>query len=150
MIFKDVKQGQTVYLFDRNTVDMKECKVTQVGLSHIDTFNKQFEMVIDITIDTGNGQQTYTFKDSNEVGYAGQLMITPNRDNVLREIQSLKSQSEETLNKIDQYKQTVEKCNTLLATFDPIYKDKKETDEKFSRLESSINELKELISHLKE
>lgn len=149
MIFKDVKQGQSIYLFDRNNIDVQEGKVTQVGVSHVDTFNKPFEMVTDITIDQNGTIKTYTFKDSNEVSYAGQLMITPNRDAVLREIHVLKSQTEDALNKVDQYKETVEKCNTLLSTFDPVYKEKKDTDEKFEKLEQSIKELKELIAHIK-
>lgn len=148
MIFKDIKQGHTIYLFDRDNIDVKEGKVTATGASHLDKINNMFEMVVDITIDVDGNKQTYTFKDGNEIGYAGQLMITPNRDAIVKEVQMLKSQSEDALSKIDKQKKTVEKCNSLLSTFDPIYKDKKETDERFNKLEQSINDIKELLSKL--
>lgn len=148
MIFKDIKQGYTIYLFDRNTIEVTEGKVTAAGASHLDKMNSLFEMVVDITIDASGKTQTYTFKDSNEVGYAGQLMITPNRDAVIKEIQVLKSQAEDALSKVNKEKETVEKCTSLLSTFDPVYKEKKETDERFNKLEQSINDIKELLSKL--
>lgn len=148
MIFKDIKPNYPIYLFDRNTIVITEGKVTGIGASHLSKMNNLFEMVVDVTIEINGSTQTYTVKDSNEVSWSGQLMITPNKEMVIQEIQSMKSQAEDALNKVDQYKETVDKCNSLLSAFDPIYKDKKENDERFAKLEQSINDIKELIANI--
>lgn len=148
MIFKDVKQGDAIYLFDRNNISVQTGKVTAVTGSHAGKYNNTFEMVVDITINVDENTQTYTFKDSNEVSYNGQIMITPNRDSIIREVKQLKSQAEDVIKNIDKSKQTIEKCSTLIAEFDPIYKERKENDERYSKLETEIASIKEMISNL--
>ena len=105
-------------------------------------------MVVDITIDVDGKSQTYTFKDSNEVSYTGQIMITPNRDNIIREVKQLKSQAEDVLNNVEKSKVTIEKCSSLIADFDPVYKERKQNDERYSKLESEIASIKEMITNL--
>ena len=51
MIFKDIKQGDAIYLFDRNDISVQTGKVTAVSGSHAGKYNNTFEMVVDITID---------------------------------------------------------------------------------------------------
>lgn len=148
MMFKDIKQGDTIYLFDRTNLTIQTGKVTAVGLSHAGKYNNLFEIVIDITIDVDGSSTTYTFKDSNEVGYAGQIMITPNKDNVIKEVKSLKSQAEDILNSVDKSKETIEKCSQLIAEFDPVYKERKENDARYSKLETEISNIKQMISEL--
>lgn len=148
MIFKDIKQGDAIYLFDRNDISVQTGKVTAVGGSHAGKYNNTFEMVVDITIDVDGKSQTYTFKDSNEVSYTGQIMITPNRDNIIREVKQLKSQAEDVLKNVEKSKVTIEKCSTLIADFDPIYKERKQNDERYSKLESEIASIKEMITNL--
>lgn len=148
MIFKDVKQGDAIYLFDRNNISVQTGKVTAVTGSHAGKYNNVFEMVVDITVNTDGNTQTYTFKDSNEVSYNGQIMLTPNKENVVREVKQLKSQAEDVLNNVEKSKETISKCSTLIAEFDPIYKERKENDERYSKLESEIASIKELITNL--
>lgn len=99
------------------------------------------EMVVDIIID---GKQ-YTFKENSDTGYTSDLIITLSKDIILREIEAIKSQGEQMLSQIDQIKENVEKCSTLLAEFNPVYKEKQETDRRLSRLETSLDELKNLL-----
>lgn len=148
MIFKDIKQGDAIYLFDRNDISVQTGKVTAVSGSHAEKYNNTFEMVVDITIDVDGKSQTYTFKDSNEVSYTGQIMITPNRDNIIREVKQLKSQAEDILKSVEKSKVTIEKCSSLIADFDPVYKERKQNDERYSKLESEIASIKEMITNL--
>lgn len=148
MIFKDIKQGDTIYLFDRNNISVQTGKVTAVSGSHAGKYNNTFEMVVDVTVNVNENTQTYTFKDSNEVSYNGQIMITPNRDNVIREVKQLKSQAEDVVKNIDKSKQTIEKCSSLISEFDPVYKERRENDARYSKLESEIASIKEMITNL--
>jgi hypothetical protein len=52
-------------------------------------------------------------------------MITPNRDNIIREVKQLKSQAEDVLKNVEKSKVTIEKCSSLIADFDPVYKERK-------------------------
>ena len=148
MIFKDIKQGDAIYLFDRNDISVQTGKVTAVSGSHAGKYNNTFEMVVDVTINVNENTQTYTFKDSNEVSYNGQIMITPNRDNIIREVKQLKSQAEDVIKNIDKSKQTIEKCTSLISEFDPVYKERRENDARYSKLESEIASIKEMITNL--
>lgn len=104
MLFKDLKQGYSVYMFDRNNIEVHTVQVVTVSTPHMDKYNNQFDMVVDVAVLDAGKTQTYTFKDSNEVGYTGQLMITPNKECVIKELQLLKSQSQTILDNIDQHR----------------------------------------------
>ena len=41
-----------------------------------------------------------------------------------------------------------EKCNKVLSEFNPVFKEKKETEQRFSKLESSVEDIKTMISNL--
>lgn len=102
-------------------------------------------MVVDVAVLDAGKTQTYTFKDSNEVGYTGQLMITPNKECVIKELQLLKSQSQTILDNIDQHRNNVDKCNALIQEFDPAIKAKQENDARYEELKQSIESLKQMI-----
>lgn len=140
MIFKDLKQGNTIYLFDRNTLDVTNGTVQSVSLPHYEAGNMT-GMVVDVVIKTQNGSGQYELKDSSETAYAnnGMLLITPNIDNLLNEIKLVKVQSETVLNSIDQHKETVKKCEKLLTELDPVFKNEKKNDERLSNLEDVVN-----------
>ena len=78
-------------MFDRNNIAVHTVQVVTVSTPHMDKYNNQFDMVVDVAVLDAGKTQTYTFKDSNEVGYTGQLMITPNKECVIKELQLLKS-----------------------------------------------------------
>lgn len=149
MLFRDLKTNYPIFIFDRNTVTVTEGKVINIGLPHYDMhYNASNGMVIDITINTGDVTKTYTFKDSTEIGYADNLIISPNRDNILREVEALKEQAEQALKQVTMNEETVAKCNTILSNFNPVFKEKKETEERFNKLETSVGDIKDMILNI--
>lgn len=149
MLFKDLKQGYTLYVFDRTNVTINTVKIVSVTPPHIDThYGNISEMVVDITTEEGDNNRTYTFKDSSEVGYSGTFVISPNRDNILRELEVMKSSSEEALKQVDKHRETVSKCSELLVDFNPQYKEKKETEERFSRMEESMRKMQQMMQQM--
>ena len=72
-------------MFDRNNIEVHTVQVVTVSTPHMDKYNNQFDMVVDVAVLDAGKTQTYTFKDSNEVGYTGQLMITPNKECVIED-----------------------------------------------------------------
>lgn len=149
MLFKDLNPNYPIFIFNKTDITVQEGKVINKGLPHFDMLhNTTSAMVTDITIKAGDVTKTYTFKDDTEIGYAENLVISPNRDAILREVESIKDQSEQVLNQIDLHKATIEKCNKVLSEFNPVFKEKKETEQRFSKLESSVEDIKTMISNL--
>ena len=149
MLFKDLNPNYPIFVFDKSETSVKEGKVVNKGLPHFDMLhNTTSQMVTDVTIKIGDVTKTYTFKDDTEVGYAENLVISPNRDVILREVESIKDRSEQVLNQIDLHKTTVEKCNKILSEFNPVFKERKETEQRFSKLETSVEDIKTMISNL--
>lgn len=164
MAFKDIKIGQPIFLFDRNTIELKQGKVINTsnpyvnsgfnnggmsgGFSPVDYSKKVATMVVDITAETPDGQKIYTFNDSSEIGYTGTLAISCNRQSILDEINGQLAQSEQTLAKMDYYKECAEKCKAIINDFDPKAKEKRETDERLSALEKNVSEMTKNISEM--
>lgn len=149
MLFKDLKANYPIFIFDRNNVSVEEGKVINVGMSHYDMhYGSTGGMVIDITIKTGETTKTYTFKDSTEIGYADNLTISPNRDAILREVEAVKEQSEQALKQVSINQENVKKCTNILSEFNPAFKEKKETEERFNKLETSVGDIKNMILNI--
>lgn len=149
MLFKDLKTNYPIYIFDKAVTSVQEGKVVNTGLPHFDLNQPSYSrMVTDMTIKVGDITKTYTFKDDSDIGYADNLVISPNRDVILREVESVKDQSEQILEQVDLHKTTVDKCNKILSEFNPVFKEKKETEQRFSQLESSVTDIKTMLSNI--
>lgn len=150
MLFKDLKSGFPVYIYDRNEIEVKQGKVITVSAPHIDkgNFNMQASMVVDITIECDSCPTTYTFKDNTETGYTGSLVITTDKNNIIREIEASKEQSEEAISQVEMHKNRVQKYTQILADYNPAIREKREIDARFGKLEDSMTELKSMLSGL--
>lgn len=79
-IFKDVKAGDTVYIYDRIAVTLNADKVVSVS----DPYSKTGAgTVVDVTI----GKTTYIFKECSQVGYTTNLIISTDEGIILHEIE---------------------------------------------------------------
>ena len=147
MLFKDLKSGQYIYVFDREKVSFVQSKVTEVTLPHFDShYGNPTEMVVDVTVE--GFSKPYTFKENTNVGYLNNLVISTEREIVLREVEAFRTQSEQQWAKRDSYKEAADKCSNILAEHSPAFKEKKENEERFSKLEGSVDELKDMIKGL--
>lgn len=147
MLFKDVKQGYPLYIFDRNTVTIKTATVSSVSFPHISS-QPTSGMVVDVTVNIDGNSQQYEIKDSSECAYVGTTMLSPNIGNILNEVRVFKSQSEEALKLIDKHKESIEKCASLLTEYDPVYKDKQANEQRLTKIESSIEKLTTLLERM--
>lgn len=153
MLFKDLKIGYQVYLLHKGSnIKVGVGKVTAMSPSRFPQTQERFQtmqMVVDITIEEDGENKTYTTPDSLSVTYAGnELVIATERDGILKEVESIKSLNEDELGKTDTRRQTVAECSKILTEWNPIFKEKRETEERFSKLESSMTDLKTMLSGL--
>lgn len=147
MLFKDLKVGYPIFIFDRDKVSFSQAKVLNITPPHFDNhYGNPMEMVVDVTLE--GQEKPFTFKENTEVGYVNNLVISIQRENALREVEALKAQSDQAWAKRDTYKETSDKCASILSEFSPSFKEKRENEERFSKLETSVGELKNMIKEL--
>lgn len=151
MLFKDLKIGYPVYIFHKDGEKrITQGKVTAISPSRLpQTPSLQtMQMVVDVTIDDGGSSRTYAIPDNSSVTYSNGLVLSTDRDGVIREVEILRNQCADELAKIDDYRKSVSECEKILAEWNPVFREKRETEERFSKLETSMSDLKSMMSGL--
>lgn len=142
MQFKEAQAGMPIYIFNRSELALITDKVKSVNPSHFDVNVPAGKMVVEITTACDN---KYTIDDALTIAYFNNCAISLDRDHILREIEVYKNNSEAILNEIPHHKDVVEKCGQILIDNNPELKEKKDTEERFGKIENSIGELKNLF-----
>ena len=146
MYFKDIKSGFVVHLLDRATLNYEEAKVFS-AVSHADIKPGNYgKMLVNITIETADGKKsTYEVPDGEQVAYAGTLMISAEKANVLAEVRNIKGQAEDAVKRVEQQKATISKCGELLEQLDTDFKEKQQTEQRFKILEDKMDKVIKLF-----
>lgn len=145
MLFRDIKAGDTLYVYDRVAISLNTEKVVNVSAPHLDKNNMGAGMVIDVTI--GNSLQ-YTFKDSSECGYTANLVISGDRTAILREVEMQKANNENQIARVDTLKAELPKLEAIIDSLNPEVKQKKVQEERMNKMEESIASMKEMVEIL--
>ena len=151
MLFKDLKIGYPVYIFHKDGEKrITQGKVTAISPSRLpQTPSLQtMQMVVDVTIDDGGSSRTYAIPDNTSVTYTHGLVLSTDREGVIREVEILRNQCADELAKIEEYRKSVSECEKILAEWNPVFREKRETEERFSKLETSMSDLKSMMSGL--
>ncbi len=64
------------------------------------------------------------------------------------EVEAMRSGAEQTLTSVERQWEFLDNAGALLSELNPAYKEKRENDKRFDDMESSINELKDLVRQL--
>ena len=147
MLFKDLKQNYPVYIFDKQNITFTPGKIMSVSFPHMDNSNPMVmgKSVVDIVIEAGGKSATYAIPDSMSVAYAGDLVISTDRDSIIREVEAIKNNSEQYLKGVERMKAVLEKSTSLLAELNPEIRAKQENEQRLSNMEQSIQELKKMF-----
>lgn len=139
-MFKELKAGYPVYLFDRASLAYEQAKVMNVLPNYnVGNYGK---MEVNITIQTKDGKQnTYSVADTEQSAYAGNLLVSTNKECVINEINALRNNSDEILQNVDSHKRIVKECDKLLAELDTGFRDKKNTERRLDTLEQTMQEI---------
>lgn len=160
MVFKNLKPGYPVYMFDRSQVEAREGKVVNVSDPHfmdsknmgMGTFNAfqtppSSEMVVDVMIESNGITKSYVFKEGAEVGYNGNLVVASSKELMLQEVEALKNQCRQIISQAPKCKENEEKCDAIITEFNPSVREKEETERRFSKIEKSMSEMKDMLSN---
>ena len=148
MLFKDVKQNYPVYVLDKQELTISQGKVQSVGFPRMDMLHSNTSsLVVDITIEVDNKTATYTIPENLSITYAGNIVLSTDKEGLTHEIEAMRNSAEQVINSVDKQKEILEKSTKLLSELNPAYKEKQEADMRFSSLESQIGEIKEMFAN---
>ena len=137
MMFRDLKAGDTIYLYDRVAIALTTEKVVSDSAPHIDKNNMSVGMVVDIAV----ANMTYTFKDSSEIGFTSNLAISSDKSNLLREVEVQKASNESQIARVDQLRAELPKLTEIIDQLNPEAKAKKMMEDRLSKIEASLEKL---------
>lgn len=148
MIFKDIKQNYPVFILDKQALTITQGKAIAVAFPRLD-LNKNVvgttQMVVDVTIEAEGKTATYTIPESLSVTYAGNLVLSTDRQGLVNEVEAMKTAAEQALSSMERQKEILAKSSALLAELNPAFKEKQETEKRFGQIEDSICEIKDLL-----
>lgn len=149
MLFKELKGNYPIFLLDRATLKFEQAKVMNVQPNYQSVNMNRIE--VNVTIQNKEGKQnTYAVADSEQSAYAGNLFISTSKDCIINEMNALKNASEEVLSKVEEHKQTVEKCKELLAELDTTFRDQQRTNERLDQMENKLDEIFKFVKSQKQ
>lgn len=149
MLFKELKSNYPIFLLDRATLSFEQARVMNVQPNYQSVNMNRIE--VNVTIQNKEGKQnTYAVADSEQSAYAGNLFISTSKDSIINEVNALKNASEEVLSKVEEHKQTVEKCKNLLAELDTSFRDQQRTNQRLDKMENKLDEIFKFVKSQKQ
>lgn len=143
MLFKDLKVGDTLYLFNKNNISLLMEKVVSVSAPRVDN-NIAMGMVVDISI----SNKTYTMKESSDICYTGNFIISSDRNSILREVESQKANNEALIAREEILKAEQPKLDSIIDQLAPERKERKEQEERMHRMEKQLGALTNMVEQL--
>lgn len=156
ILFKDLKPNYPVFILNTQDITFAQGKVLSVSFPHFDMNNQignigsnPSQMVVDITIEYEGKNSTYVIPENLSITRTGNsnLILATEKEGIVREVEALKSSSEQILSSVDYHKGVVEKTDKLLSEFSPVFKEKQENEQRFKKIEGSVSEMKNMLEN---
>ena len=147
MTFKELKQGYPVYILDKEKLTVKQGKVVNTSFPRIDNQPTGRQMVVDITLEQNGKNAVYTMPEDAAVVYANNLVLSTEQHCLAVEVEKMKADAERVLATVETQKEIIAVADDLLAQLNPSFKEKKETEQRFEKIESRLDKLIQLMEH---
>lgn len=161
MQFKDIKQGYPVYILHTDELKASNGKVINVSQPYFPNtppfnptqqpFNPTTtQRMVDITIEIEGRTQTYSVPETSQAVNAPNMVISTDRDGIIREVEAIKSTKEERLKSREKDESDVKACEEILSNWNPEFAAKKEQDKRLTAMEDKIGSMEEMMRKLYE
>ena len=149
MNFKELKKGYPVYLLNKDSLDYFQGKVTQDATPP--RMNTTFgqPMVVDVSIESNGQIKIWTLPSEQSVAEMqsdSNSVIATDKSVLVTILKSIQNECETYLEQVDSQKQKLNKAKKLSAELDIVYKQQQQTEERFVKLEESINGINKQLS----
>lgn len=154
MLFKDLKPGYPVYIlqkedepkaFQGKTIKVSEPYFPPAPIGQMPSMSTT-QRVVDVTLEANGVTNTYSIPETLSVTYANNLVLSTDRDGMLRDVESMKNQSLEIVNSVEKHKAIVDSCDKILEEWNPAFAEKKEQDKRISGLEEKVEGIGKMLS----
>lgn len=124
MLFKDIKQNYPVFILNKQDVTFSQGKVTSVSLPHMDNSNPMVmgKSVIDVAIETEGKSANYAIPENLSIVYAGDIVLSTDRDGIMREVEAMKASAEQAIKNVERQKEIASKSTSLPTELNPVFK----------------------------
>lgn len=156
MLLKDMKPGYPVYLLDKSDgIKALQGRIVKVGDSYYPPVQQgQFpasnttQRFVDVTLEASGITHTYSIPETLSVTYANasKLVISSDKEGILREVESIKSRNDEELRMVNKRKEENAACEKIMEEWNPAFAEKREQDKRISGLETEVKGLSKMIS----
>lgn len=152
MLFKDLKPGYPVYLLQKGETKMEASQGKVINVSQpyfpqspagsMQPMNMQtMQRVVDVTIEHQGKNDTYSIPETLSVTYAQNLVLSTDRDGILRDVEAIKNQSAEVIASVEKHRAIVSSCDHILEEWNPALAEKKEQEKKITKLEAQLENM---------
>lgn len=150
-MFSSLQNGSPVYLLDKATLTLKYGQVTSVGIPK-PVLSQPFaanNTTIDVVVSTNGESVALPNVHSHlTVETINGIVIAETREAMSQEVESIQRVTQQVIDNYDAHKQTVERCAELLKELNPKLAKEQQQEKKIENLETSIEEIKKMLSQL--
>lgn len=153
MNFKELRKGFPVYIFNKDTIEYVQGKVTQDATPpRVNAIFGQ-PMVTDVSIESDGATRIWTLPSDQKVAERqndSNVIISTDKVAILAMIKSINQECESYLQGIELNKKRLERTKNLIAELDITYKQQQQTEERFNRIEQSIAGINEQLGSVRQ
>lgn len=162
MLFKDIKPNYPVYILNKQDTTFLTGKVVSVSFPRMDNNMSSQQnnplsfmnpgsnnrMVVDVTIEAAGKTATYVIPENMDSVTAGDMVLSTDREPILREVEAIHNNAEQYFKNQDKMKQALDRSTELMMELNPGLKEKQEMEKRMSKIEESVAELKGMASSI--
>lgn len=155
MLLKDMKPGYPVYLLDKSDgIKALQGRIVKVGDPYYPPVQQgQFsasnttQRFVDVTLEARGITHTYSIPETLSVTYANEskLVISSDKEGILREVESIKNRNDEELRMVEKRKEENAACEKIMEEWNPAFAEKREQDKRIAGLESKVDGLGKML-----
>ena len=151
MIFKELKKGLPVYILNKNTLEYSQGKVVQDATPQ--RLNTTFGqgLLTDVSIEAGGITKIWTLPADQKVAEMqsdSDTIIAIDKSTILAMVKSIHGEFESYLEGVPHYEEKLEKAKALIGELDQNYKQQQQTEERFTKIEQSIDGIQTALSEI--
>ena len=155
-MFQNVRKGQSIYILYKEGPKIEIGEVDSVGIltpqySVNQNYQSQYlpnKQVIDIKIKVNDNTMDLQKlpADGNIADFGNGMVISTDRDSILTELETIRSNAKRILESEDKQRQIIENATKLIEEFNPRLKQEAERNKEIDFLKSEIASMKEMMS----
>lgn len=150
MNFKELKKGFPVYILNKQTLEYNQGKVIQDATPPRLNTNFGQSLLTDVSIEYGGSSKIWTLPADQKVAEMqndNEVIISTDKNTIITMIKSINSECQSYLDGVESYKNRLELSKKLIAELDVTYRQQQQTEERFTRIESAIENINDKLDN---